>query len=136
MRAPHIRVLLGEPADSPAELVVLPGGSPGGQGRTVVIPAPAWRPPDGPERALAQAYRRAVAEADARGARSMAIPAVLARSPWPLDVVTRVALTVLTSTPSSLLEVHVMASTPAMVERWAEALIREPDQRRPPGGRW
>jgi hypothetical protein len=35
-------------------------------------------------------------------------------------------MTVLMSTPSSLREVIVAVSTPAMLERWAEALAREP----------
>jgi hypothetical protein len=55
----------------------------------------------------------------------MALPAILARGPWPLEQVTRIALTVLMSTPTTVREVVVVASTPAMVERWAEALIRE-----------
>ena len=56
----------------------------------------------------------------------MALPAILAQGPWPLEEVTRVALTVLKSTPTTVHEVVIAASTPAMVERWAEALVREP----------
>ena len=52
----------------------------------------------------------------------MVLPAILARGPWPLDEVTRIALTVLKSTPTTLHEVVIAAGTPAMVERWAEAL--------------
>ena len=55
----------------------------------------------------------------------MALPAILARGPWPMEAVTRVALTVLKSTPTTVDEVVIAAGTPAMVERWAEALIRE-----------
>lgn len=56
----------------------------------------------------------------------MALPAILARGPWPLEEVTRIALTVLKSTPTSVQDVVIAAGTPAMVERWAEALVREP----------
>ncbi len=55
----------------------------------------------------------------------MALPAILARGAWPLEEVTRIALTVLLSTPTTVREVQIVASTPAMVERWAEALVRE-----------
>jgi O-acetyl-ADP-ribose deacetylase (regulator of RNase III) len=122
-----VRVLLGIPEHSPADIVVLPGPRAGTSrdGRVVTVVAPRWHPPTGPERALAEAYRAAVAEANARNARTMALPAILARGPWPLDDVTRVALTVLLSTPTTLQEVTIVARTPAMVERWAEALAHE-----------
>jgi O-acetyl-ADP-ribose deacetylase (regulator of RNase III) len=119
-------VQLGRPEQVPADLVVLPGAhlQHRPDGRTVVVPAPRWTMPDGPEHRLAEAYRKAVALANARGARTMALPATLARGPWPLDEVTRVALTVLHGSPTTLREVVVVASTPAILERWAEAIAR------------
>jgi O-acetyl-ADP-ribose deacetylase (regulator of RNase III) len=122
-----VRVLLGIPDQCPADIVVLPGShAKASQGsRIVTVAAPRWQRPSGPERSLAEAYRAAVAEANARSARTMVLPAILARGPWPLDDVTRVALTVLLSTPTTLQEVTIVARTPAMVERWAEALARE-----------
>jgi O-acetyl-ADP-ribose deacetylase (regulator of RNase III) len=126
MRAPRVRVQLGTPEDVQADLVVLPGAHAQSRpdGRTVVICAPRWTMPDGPEHRLAEAYREAMALANARGAHSMVLPAILARGPWPLDEVTRVALTVLHGTPTSVHEVIVVASTPAILERWAEAIAR------------
>lgn len=126
MRRPHVRVLLGEPEDTDAEIVVVAGTRPRHDGRIVTVAAPRWHPPDGPERLLAEAYRDAVAVANTHGARSMALPGILARGVWPLEQVTRIALTVLLSTPTTVEEVVIAARTPAMVERWAEALVREP----------
>ncbi len=126
MQRPHVRVVLGNLADAQVDVVVVPGRRARASGRTVTVPAPRWHSPTGPDRLLAQAYRDAVAAANARGARSMALPAVLARGAWPLEELTRIALTVLLSTPTTVREVQIVASTPAMVERWAEALVREP----------
>ncbi|HYN57508.1 MAG TPA: macro domain-containing protein [Motilibacterales bacterium] len=126
MRSPRIRVLLGHPEDSTADIIVRAGTRPAEHGRVVTVCAPRWRPPDGPEHQLAEAYRLAVAAANARKAETMALPAILARGVWPLEELTRVALTVLKSTPTTLHEVVIVAETPAMVERWAEALVREP----------
>ena len=126
VRTPRIRVVLGNPEDASADIVVLPGAHARDSGRIVTVVAPRWRAPAGPERLLAEAYRQAVAEDNARGARSMALPAMLARGAWPLEDLTRIALTVLLSTPTTVHEVVICASTPAMLERWAEALVREP----------
>lgn len=120
-----MRVVLGHPEDTSVDLIVLAGARPAAHGRTVTVIAPRWQRAHD-EHLLAEAYRQAVATANARGATSLALPAILARGAWPLDEVTRVALTVLLSTPTTLREVLIMASTPAMVERWAEALVREP----------
>ncbi|MGB7982409.1 MAG: macro domain-containing protein [Candidatus Nanopelagicales bacterium] len=128
MQRPHVRVVLGTLTDAHTDVVVRPGRRARADGRTITVVAPRWHPPTGPDRALAQAYRDAVAAADACRARSMALPAILARGAWPLDQVTRIALTVLLSTPSTVREVQIIASTPAMVERWAEALVREPSR--------
>lgn len=136
VRSPRIRVLVGDPEQIEADIVVLPGVRAGVTGRIVRVEAPRWRPPTGPERQLAQAYRRAVAAANARGAVSMVLPGVLARGPWPLEDVTRVALTVLLSTPTTLYEVTIAASTPALAERWAEALSREPGRGTRDHDRW
>jgi O-acetyl-ADP-ribose deacetylase (regulator of RNase III) len=125
MRPPHVRVLLGDPEETSAELVVRPGSRTQGDGRSVTVTAPRWQRPNGPDRLLAEAYREAVALANARGARSMALPGILARGAWPLEDVTRIAMTVLMSTPTTLQEVVIAVRTPAMLERWAEALIRE-----------
>jgi O-acetyl-ADP-ribose deacetylase (regulator of RNase III) len=95
------------------------------EGRIVKVAAPRWKQPDGPRHLLAEAYRDAVAAANARGARSMVLPGILARGAWPLEDVTRTALTVLLSTPTTVEQVVIAARTPAMVERWAEALVRE-----------
>jgi O-acetyl-ADP-ribose deacetylase (regulator of RNase III) len=123
---PRVRVQLGTTEQVEADLVVLPGAHAqhSTDGRTVVIPAPRWQMPNGPEYRLAEAYREAMALANARQAQSMALPAILARGPWPLDEVTRVGLSVLHGTPTSLREVIVVANTPAMLERWAEAIAR------------
>lgn len=125
MRSPRIRVVLGRPEDIPADIILRAGARAAEDGRVVTVCAPRWQPPAGVEHLLADAYRDAVAAANARQAQSMALPAILARGPWPLEEVTRIALTVLKSTPTTLYEVVIAASTPAMVERWAEALIRE-----------
>lgn len=117
---------MGRPLETPADIVVLPGARAHASGRVVTVVAPRWRVPNGPERLLAEAYRHAVAEANLRGATSMALPAILARGPWPLEETTRIALTVLHSTPTTLREVLIVATTPAMAERWAEALVRQP----------
>jgi hypothetical protein len=67
-----------------------------------------------------------VALATQRVARSLVLPGALAVGVWPMEDVIRVALTVLMSTPSSVREVTIAVPTPAMLELWAEALIREP----------
>ena len=74
--------------------------------------------------ALADAYREALALANARQARSMAVPAILALGPWPLEEVTRIALTVLQGTPTTVREVVVVAGTPGVLGRWAVAIAR------------
>lgn len=126
MRTPRIRVLLGQPEDTTADVIVRAGARPGERGRVVTVRAPRWKPPDGPEHLLAESYRQAIAAANARHAETMALPAILARGAWPLEALMRVALTVLKSTPTTLHEVVIVVGTPAMVERWAEALVREP----------
>lgn len=126
MRTPRIRVVLGHPEDTTADVVVRAGADPAQDGRVVTVRAPRWQRPGVGEHLLAEAYRDAVAAANARHATTMALPAVLARGPWPLEAVTRIALTVLKSTPTTVHEVVIAAGTPAMVERWAEALVREP----------
>ncbi len=126
MRTPRIRVVLGSPEECVADVVIRAGSRPSEEGRLITVTAPRWHQPDGPERLLAEAYRDAVAAANVRQARTMAMPAILARGPWPLEQLTRVALTVLKSTPTTVQDVVIAGSTPAMVERWAEALIREP----------
>ena len=127
MRSPRIRVVLGRPEDTSADIILRAGAQAAEDGRVVTVCAPRWQPPRGTEHLLAEAYRDAVAAANARQARTMALPAILARGPWPLEDVTRIALTVLKSTPTTVHEVLIAAATPAMVERWAEALIREPN---------
>ena len=126
MQTPRIRVQLGIPEHTGVDLIVLAGAHAElrPDGRTVVIAAPLWHPPDGPDYVLADAYREALALANARKARSMAVPAILARGPWPLERVTRIALAVLQGTPTTVGEVVVAAGTPAMLERWAEAIAR------------
>jgi len=106
--------------------VILPGRRDTDDIGLVTLKAPKWKPPGGPELALAQVYRRAVEEASRREARSMAMPSALVIGSWPLDDVTRVAMTVLMSTPSPVRQVTIAASTAAMLERWAEAIAREP----------
>ncbi|HEX6887494.1 MAG TPA: hypothetical protein VF143_05245 [Candidatus Nanopelagicales bacterium] len=127
MRRPRVRVQLGTPEQIGADLVVLAGGRTelARDGRTVTIAAPRWRLPNGPEHALAEAYREAIATANARRARTMVLPATLTRGPWPIDDLTRVAMTVLHSTPTTVQEVTIAASSVGMLERWAEALMRE-----------
>ncbi len=119
--------MLGKPEEQPSDLVILPGRRASEVGPSLVtVQAARWRPPSGPERELAETYRRAVALATERGARTLVLPAALVLGSWPIDDVTRVALTVLMSTPSPLREVTIAVTTPAMLEKWAEALAREP----------
>jgi hypothetical protein len=121
-----VQVVLGDPDDQPGDLVVQPGRRTHDRDpRTVVLAAPRWKPPSGNEHALAAAYRSAVALATQRDARSLVLPGALAVGVWPMEDVIRVALTVLMSTPSSVREVTIAVPTPAMLELWAEALIRE-----------
>ena len=110
-----------------ADLLVLPArharattGS-----RVVHVVAPRFNAHGGADHLLAQAYRDAVAAANARSARTLVLPASLTRGPWPLDDVLRIALTVLLSTPTTVREVTIATSGPAMLERRAEALARE-----------
>ena len=56
-----------------------PGPAQPQDGRVVTVSAPRWKPPAGVEHLLADAYRDAVAAANARQAKSMALPAILAR---------------------------------------------------------
>jgi O-acetyl-ADP-ribose deacetylase (regulator of RNase III) len=120
-------VTLGAPEDQRADLAVVAGRREEQVSPFVVrVQAPRYRPPNGPDRALAEAYRRAIALADEREASSLALPGTLAIGPWPVADVTRIAMTVLLSTPSSVREVIIAAPTAAMVEVWAEALAREP----------
>lgn len=127
VRRPKVRVVLGSPEEQRADLVVLPGRkdeqvSP----FLTVIKAPRFTPPSGPQLALAEVYRRAVAVANERGAQTLVLPGSLVIGSWPMDDVTRVAMTVLMSTPSTVREVTIAVQTPAMLEIWAEALAREP----------
>lgn len=120
-------MVLGRPEDQPADLVILPGRHEAEVGPSMVkVQAARWTPPSGPERALAETYRRAVALAIQHGARTLVLPSALVLGSWPMDDVTRVALTVLMSTPSPLREVTIAVQTPAMLELWAEALARQP----------
>lgn len=122
-----MRVVLGSPEDQPADLVVLPGRKDEEVSPFVtVIKAPRFKPPSGPQLALAEVYRRVVAVATERGAQTLVLPAAVVIGSWPMDDVTRVAMTVLMSTPSSVREVTIAVQTPAMLEIWAEALAREP----------
>ena len=120
-------MVLADPQDTPGDVVVLPAAraesTPGS--RVVLVAAPRWKVGGGGAHHLAQAYRDAVAAASARSARTLVLPGSLTRGPWPLDDVTRIALTVLLSTPSTVREVTIAVHTPAMLERWAEALVRE-----------
>lgn len=122
-----MRVTLGDPHDQPVDLVILPGRHErADDGRVVTVKAPHWKPPSGPERALAEVYRHAVEVATQRDARSVAVPGALVLGSWPVEEVTRVAMTVFMSTPSTVRDVIVAVPTPAMLELWAEALAREP----------
>jgi hypothetical protein len=127
MRRPRVRVALGPPEDQPGDLLIVPGRRDADVGPSVAtIAAPRWKPPSGPEHRLAEAYRHAVVVANERRARSLVLPAALVLGSWPMSDVTRVALTVLMSTPSTVREVTIAVQTPAMLEVWAEALAREP----------
>ena len=118
---------IGDPRDQPVDLVILPAKRERDVNeRVVALKAPHWRPPSGPERALAEVYRHAVDVASQRNARSIAMPAALVLGSWPMEEVTRVAMTVLMSTPSTVRDVLVVAPTAAALELWAEALAREP----------
>lgn len=125
MLVPRIKVVLGQVEDTDAQVIIRAGRRAGAVGRVVTVAAPAWRPNGATARDLPAAYRHAVAAANERHASSMALPAILARGPWPLDEVTRVALTVLKSTPTTVREVSIVVGTPGMLEVWAEALIRD-----------
>lgn len=122
-----MRVTLGDPQDQPGDLVILPAKQAGEKdARTVLVAAPRWRPPSGPDRMLAQVYRDAMEVAQQRRARSLVLPSALVQGSWPLQDVTRIALTVLMSTPSTVRDVTIAVPTVAVLELWAEALVREP----------
>lgn len=126
MRRPHVHVVLGDPRRQPGELVVLAGRHDDEPDlRTVVLAGPRWRP-SGNLNALAEVYRRAVEVTNERSARSLVLPGSLTVGPWPVDEVTRVALTVIMGTPTTAREITIAVPTAAMLEKWAEALIREP----------
>lgn len=127
MRRPRVRVALGDPHDFDADLVIVPGRRDDEPAPSVVVvKAPRFKAPSGPELALATTYRHAIDVASRRRARSIVMPAALVLGSWPLDDVTRVAMTVIMSTPSSVQQVTIAARTPAMLEHWAEAIAREP----------
>ena len=117
---------LGIPQQTEADLIVLAGAHAQlrPDGRTVVIAAPRWHLPDGPDHLLADAYRQALVLANTGKARSMAAPRSSRADPGRSREVTRIALTVLQGTPTTVREVVVVAGTPAMLERWAEAIAR------------
>lgn len=122
-----MRVAIGDPRDQHADLAILPGRRNSDVDPfTVMVKAPRWRPPNGPDRALAETYRQAVQLATERQATSLALPSSLALGVWPMEDVTRIAMTVLMSTPSTVREVTIAVPTAAMLEVWAEALAREP----------
>jgi hypothetical protein len=125
MRRPHVRVVLGDPEQQPGALVLLPSRRDAQHGRVVRLTAPRWKP-NGSIRPLAEVYRRAVATVNDRGAESVVLPGTLTLGPWPLEDVTRTALTVLMSTPMTARDVTIAVPTAAMLEVWAEALLREP----------
>lgn len=91
-----------------------------------MVAAPRWDTSAGSEVELANAYRTALAEANSRNARTLVLPAMLARTAWPLEQLTRVAMTVLMSTPTTVHQVTIAVPTPTLVEAWAEAVLREP----------
>jgi O-acetyl-ADP-ribose deacetylase len=119
----RVRVVLGPVTDVQADVVILPAKHTFDDGHVIHVQAPRWQFPDGPDRLLAAAYREALSLANEHRARSLALPAILARGPWPLEHATRVALDVLSTTPTSVHHVWIAARTPAMLERWAEALV-------------
>jgi O-acetyl-ADP-ribose deacetylase (regulator of RNase III) len=132
---PRVQVLLAPIEHVDADVIVLPARRAHDDGgRVVRIAAPRWRMPDGPDRLLAEAYRDALRAAGRHHARSLAVPAILARGPWPLAAVTRIALDVFDSNLTDVRQVWIAANTPAMVERWAEALVAHP--RISGHGRW
>ena len=123
-------MVLGDPGDQPGDLVVLPAKRAGERdARTVLVEAPRWDLPGGSEVALANAYRAAMAAASERHARSLVLPAMLTRGPWPPETLTRVAMIVMMSTPGTVREITVAVPTPSMLEVWAEAIVREGDRR-------
>lgn len=122
-----MRVVLGTLDDQPGDLLIKPGRREADVGPSIaIVAAPRWKAPSGPDLALAQTYRRAVEVANARQARSLVLPGSLVLGSWPMEDVTRVAMTVLMSTPSTVRDVTIVVSTAAMLEIWAEALAREP----------
>ena len=127
MRRPHLQVVLSSPDDVPGDLVVEPAREAGfREPRTLLVAAPKWAVKGGSELDLANAYRFALAGATEREVRSLVLAGSLSRGPWPVDDVVRVGMTVLMSTPSTVREVVIAAPTPALLEAWAEALLREP----------
>lgn len=124
MRAANLRVLGEVPHDDDADIIIRAGRRRSENGRVVTVAAPRWTP-DGHRVALPEAYRQAMAVANERGARTMTIPGALVRGSWPLDDVTRIAMTVLLSTPTSVLAVSIIADGPGLWEAWTEALARE-----------
>lgn len=125
VQVPRIQVVLGDVMDLPVDLVVVARGhAASDQPGVAVVDAPRWRR-DVKEHELAAVYRRALALASERGARSLGLPTSLSTGPWPIDDLTRIALNVISSTPSSVRRVMIAVPTPAALERWAEAIVRE-----------
>jgi O-acetyl-ADP-ribose deacetylase (regulator of RNase III) len=74
---------------------------------------------------LSAAYRACLREADALGARTVAMPAFGAWDPfWPLLEATRIGLGTLEGTPTKVRELRLTLSNPAALEFFAEALAR------------
>ncbi len=122
-----MRVALGDPRDQHTDLAILPGRREVDVDPfTIVVKAPRWRPPNGPDLPLAEVYRHALDVATQRQVSSITLPSALCIGVWPMSDVTRIAMTVLMSTPSTVRDVVIAVPTPAMLEVWAEALAREP----------
>lgn len=127
VRRLQVKVVLGEPGDQPGDLIVLPARRNGARDpRTALVRAPRWQVSGGSEVRLAEAYRSALAEANARNAETLVLPAMLVLTAWPIEELIRVAMTVLMSTPTTVSQVTIAAPMPALVEAWAEGVLREP----------
>lgn len=120
-----VKVILGDVLDLVVDLVVVPPGHPAaGSPGVVTVDAPRYRAAN-QDYLIAGAYRRALEEATRVNAGALGLTTSLSRGPWPLDSVTRVAMSVIASTPSSVRRVEIATPTAAGVEIWAEAIARE-----------
>ncbi len=114
-----VHVVRALPVGLQSRLVITPGRRP-----VIEIVGPVFSARDNREYLLSQAYRLALQRADDCGAAILALPTQLAWAGWPMEAVTRIAMTVLSSTPTVVREAFIVVPTVAALEIWSETLMR------------